>query len=143
NAVNFSSPLLANLDIFNILQKHPINTKRQYGKINLEMRRNDFSNAKRNTRAFDSENDAMTTGEFDFNTYNLTDDALRNHIHKNGDYFYIKTQDRFIKVMYNFTDYQTNIIIVPYADNYFFCSEVADVEENFTYLKYSYSNEYP
>lgn len=141
NAVNFSSPLLANLDIFNILQKHPINTKRQYGKINLEMRRNDYSNEKRNTRAFDSENDAMTTGEFDFNTYNLTDDALRNHISKNGDYFYIKTEDRFIKVMYNFNDYQTNIKVVPYTDDYFFCTEVSDVENNVTYLKETYYKE--
>src|SRR5699024_11630817 len=62
-------------------------------------------------------------------------------IHKNGDYFYIKTQDRFIKVMYNFTNYQTNIKIVPYADYYFCCTEVADVEENVTYLKDRYYKE--
>lgn len=141
NAVNFSSPLLASLDIFNTLQKHPINTIRQYGKINLEMRRNDHSNEKRNPRAFDSENDSMTTGEFDFNTYNLTDDALREHIASNGDYFYVKTEERYIKIMYNFNDYQTNIKVVPYTENYFFCTDVKDVEKDVTYLKETYYRE--
>src|SRR5699024_437451 len=110
-------------------------------KLNFEIKSKDYFIAKRNTHLFDSQNDAMTTGLFDFNKYNLTNDALRNHIHKNGDYFYIKTEDRFIKVMYNFTDYQTNIKIVPYAEKYFFCTEVADVSENVTYLKDRYYKE--
>ncbi|WNM54320.1 hypothetical protein CoNPh17_CDS0124 [Staphylococcus phage S-CoN_Ph17] len=47
--------------------KFAMNTKRQYGNIMLEMRRNEFSNENRNTRAFNTDNDSMTTGEFDFN----------------------------------------------------------------------------
>lgn len=141
NAVNFSSPLLANLNIYNTLQKHQINTKRQYGNINLEMRRNDNSNEKRNTRAFNTGDDAMTTGEFDFNTYNLTDDALRNHIAKNGDYFYIKTTDNYLKISFNVNDYQTNIKVVPYTDDYIFCTDVNNVTEKAMYLKETYYNE--
>lgn len=142
NAVNFSSPLLANLNIFEKLQYHKINTARQYNNIYLEMRRNDNSNEKRNTRAFSSDNDAMTTGEFDFNNYNLADDNLRNHIAKNGNYFHIKMRDYFAKIMYNINDYTTNIKIVPTCDNYTFCTEVSDVKDNARYLKTSkYYNE--
>lgn len=135
NAVNFSSPLLANLNIYNKIERHKINTMHQYDNVLLEMRRNNNSNEKRNTRAFDSDNDAMTTGEFDFNTYNLSDDNLRNHISKNGDYFHIKTEDSYLKVMYNVDDYQVNLKMVPYAENYTFCTEVRDVGKEATYLK--------
>lgn len=141
NAVNFSSPLLANLNIFNKLEKHQINSMRQYGNVLLEMRRNDNSNEKRNTRAFDSDNDAMTTGEFDFNNYNLANDGLRNHISHNGDFFYIKTEDAYIKVMYNVNDYTVNMKVLPYAEQYTFCTEVRDVEDKATYLKENFYKE--
>lgn len=144
NAVNFSSPLLANLNIFEHLQhqsKHAMNTMRQYENILLEMRRNDFSNEKRNTRAFSSDEDSMTTGEFDFNTFNLSDTALRNHISKNGNFFHIKTPTRFIKVMYNVNDYQANFKVVPYAETYEFCTDVHDVEKNAIFLKDSFYKE--
>ena len=72
NAVNFSSPILANLDIFNYLQNHKINTTRQYNNILIELRKNKNVNDKKNLRAFDSSNDAMTTAEFNFNDYQLT-----------------------------------------------------------------------
>lgn len=138
NAVNFSSPLLANLNIYEDLQHHSkfaMNTKRQYDNIMLEMRRNDFSNEERNTRAFNSDNDSMTTGEFDFNTFNLADEPLRKHIAKNGNFFYIKTPVNYIKVMYNVGDYQANIKVVPYTDNYQFCTDVHDVEKDALFLK--------
>lgn len=138
NAVNFSSPLLANLDIYNELQGHKINTVRQYKNVLLEMRRNDYSNEKRNTRAFDTDNDAMTTAEFNFNDYNLSDMPLKKHISKNGDYYHIKTEDSYIKVMFNVNDYQTNIKVVPNCDNYTYCIDVKDVKDNAIYLKESY-----
>lgn len=144
NAVNFSSPLLANLNIYEQLQhhsKHAMNQKRQYNNILLEMRRNEYSNEKRNTRAFNSKEDSMTTGEFDFNTFNLADDGLRKHINKNGNFFYIKTPMNFIKVMYHLGDYQTNIKVVPYSDNYQFCTDVSDVEKNAIFLKDSFYKE--
>ena len=118
-----------------------MNTKRQYGNIMLEMRRNDFSNEERNTRAFNSDNDSMTTGEFDFNTFNLADNALRNHISKNGDFFHIKTPMNYIKVMYNVNDYQANIKVVPYTESYQFCTDVHDVEKNAIFLKETFYKE--
>lgn len=144
NAVNFSSPLLANLNIYEKLQHHSkfaMNSKRQYGNVMLEMRRNDFSNEKRNTRAFNTENDAMTTGEFDFNTFNLADDGLRNHISKNGDFFYIKTPTNYIKVSYNVSDYQANLKVVPYTESYQFCTDVHDVERDALFLKDTFYKE--
>lgn len=135
NAVNFSSPMLANLDIFNILQRHPINTMKQYDNVLLEMRKNENSNETRNTRAFKSDDDAMSTGEFDYNDYNLTDDALRNHIASNGDYFYIKTDFYYLKVSFNIDDMESNIQVVPYTDNYQFCTNVSDVKDGAIYLK--------
>lgn len=71
NAVNFSSPILANLDLFNKLEKHTINTVRKYGNIVLEMNRNDSANKKRNTRAFFTKDDAMTSGQFTINYHNI------------------------------------------------------------------------
>ena len=144
NAVNFSSPMLANLNIYEQLQHHSkyaMNQKRQYGNIMLEMRRNEHSNKHRNTRAFNTENDSMTTGEFDFNTFNLADEGLRNHIAKNGNFFYIKTPYNYIKVMYNLNDYQTNIKVVPFSESYQFCTDVSDVERDVLYLKESYYKE--
>ena len=141
NAVNFSSPLLANLDIFNTLQRHTINTKKQYDNILLEMRKNDNSNETRNTRAFKSDDDAMTTGQFEFNAFNLSDDALKKHIASNGDYYYIKTDFYYIKVMFNVDDLETNIQVVPTAENYQFCTNVADVKSDVRYLKDNFYDE--
>ncbi|QDH84827.1 terminase [Staphylococcus phage SA46-CL1] len=135
NAVNFSSPILSNLNIYNLLQKHKMNTSRLYKNIFLEMRRNDYVNEKRNTRAFNSNEDAMTTGEFDFNEYNLANDSIRSHINQNGDFFYIKTEDKFIKIMYNVSTFIANIIVIPYTKEYEFCTKIKDIDDNVTYLR--------
>lgn len=141
NAVNFSSPILANLDIYEELQTQQINSVKQYDNVIVEMRRNDYSNEQRNTRAFRSDNDAMTTGEFEYNDYNLADDALRQHINRNGDIYYIKTESYYIKVMFNVNDYQTNLKVVPYAEDYVFCTNVRDVKSSTTFLKDTFYKE--
>ncbi|WP_233947143.1 hypothetical protein, partial [Eggerthella lenta] len=71
NPVNFSSPLLPSLNIYNHLQTHEINTIQQYGNILLEMRRNDQRNDGKNIRAFPDPNDSDVTGEFKFSNYRL------------------------------------------------------------------------
>lgn len=71
NPVNFGSPLLPSLNIFDHLQTHPINTIKQYGNVLLEMRRNEARNDGKNTRAFPDANDSDVTGEFQFDTYQL------------------------------------------------------------------------
>lgn len=71
NPVNFNSPLLPALNIYNHLQTHEINTIKAYGNILLEMRRNDKRNDGKNIRAFPDPNDSDVTGEFNFTNYRL------------------------------------------------------------------------
>src|SRR5690606_33098238 len=104
NAVNFDSPILHGLKIFNILEKHPINTAKIYKydfHIMLEINRNENANQRRNTRAFGSENDAMTTAEFETNNYNIATDHDRDHIRKNPRFIYIKLKDNYLKIWFN------------------------------------------
>lgn len=143
NAVNFSSPILANLDIFNYLQKHKINTTRQYNNILIELRKNDNVNNKKNLRAFDSQNDAMTTAQFNFNDYQLTSDNDMQYIQKNSDFFYIKTELGYLKIIFNVNDLRTDIKFVPYVENYQFCTEIDDVKNDVIFLDekyYDYDN---
>lgn len=143
NAVNFSSPILANLDIFNYLQNHKINTVRQYDNILIELRKNDNVNNKKNLRAFDSQNDAMTTAQFDFNDYQLTNSNDMQYIQKNSDFFYIKTDLGYLKIIFNVNDLRTDIKFVPYVENYQFCTEIDDVKSDVIFLDeryYDYDN---
>lgn len=100
NAVNFDSPILAGFDMYEILESHPINTHAKYGKIALEMRRNDKANKKRNLRAFDEEEDAMTTGEFNFNTFMILKYSDKPLIKTRSAYFFIKLEKYCIQVYY-------------------------------------------
>lgn len=134
NAVNFKSPLLANLNIFNKLERHPINTARIYDNIYLEMRRNDNANDVRNTRAFKSENDAMTTAKFKMNNFKIADENLRNNILKHSDRYYIKTDKYYIKVLFNKDNYLSILSVEPTAENYQFCTELNDVKNDVVYL---------
>merc|ERR1712050_238675 len=113
NAVNFSSPILANLDIFNYLQNHKINTTRQYNNILIELRKNKNVNDKKNLRAFDSSNDAMTTAEFNFNDYQLTSPNDMQYIQNNSNFFFIKAEFGYLKIIFNVNDLRTDIKYVP------------------------------
>lgn len=143
NAVNFSSPILANLDIFNYLQNHKINTVRQYDNILIELRKNDNVNNKKNLRAFDSTNDAMTTAQFNFNDYQLTSTNDLKYIQKDSDFFYIKTDLGYLKIIFNVNDLRTDIKFVPYVEDYQFCTEIDDVKSDVIFLDekyYDYDN---
>ncbi|MCS5736650.1 hypothetical protein, partial [Herbiconiux daphne] len=138
NAVNFSSPLLANLNLYNKLETQTINTMQQYGNIMLEMRRNDNANEIRNDRAFSTHEDAMSTGQFKFNSYQLTTDEQRELIKANSREFYIKTRTGYIHVLYNMKNYDTLLSVVPDADSYHFCTEVVDKKKDNVFLKDTY-----
>lgn len=143
NAVNFSSPILANLDIFNYLQNHKINTTRQYNNILIELRKNKNVNDKKNLRAFDSSNDAMTTAEFNFNDYQLTSPNDMQYIQKNSNFFFIKTEFGYLKIIFNVNDLRTDIKYVPYVEDYQFCTQIDDVKKDVIYLDdkyYDYDN---
>lgn len=71
NPVNFESPILPNLKLYNALQNQPINTIQKYQNKILELRRNDNVNETKNMRAFDDEEDANVSGQFNFSKYLL------------------------------------------------------------------------
>src|SRR5699024_11278470 len=67
NAVNFDSPVLHGLKMFNILENHTMNTAKIYKydfNIMLEINRNENANERRNTRAFGSDIDSLKTQKF-------------------------------------------------------------------------------
>lgn len=104
NAVNFESPVLHGLKIFNILENHPMNTAKIYQyefNIMLEINRNENANLIRNTRAFGSENDAMTTAQFESNDFNIATDNDRNQIKKNPRFIYIKLRNDYLRIWFN------------------------------------------
>lgn len=142
NAVNFDSPILHGLKIFNILEKHPINTAKIYKydfHIMLEINRNENANQRRNTRAFGSENDAMTTAEFETNNYNIATDHDRDHIRKNPRFIYIKLKDNYLKIWFNRDTLKTILSIESRIDEpYLYNLQLKDNKEHSTYLNEKY-----
>lgn len=104
NATNFDSPILEGLKIFNILENHPINTAKVYKyafNIMLEMNKNVNANEIRNTRAFDSGEDAMTTGQFEKNDFRIANSNDRNLIKRNPRFINIKLKAEYLKIWFN------------------------------------------
>ena len=117
NAVNFDSPILHGLKIFNILENHPLNTARIYKydfNVMLEINRNENANERRNTRAFGSGDDAMTTARFESNSHNVANDNDRNHVKRNPRVIYVKVKNDFIKIWFN-ADTLTTILSVEHT----------------------------
>lgn len=145
NAVNFDSPILHGLKIFNILENHPMNTARIYKydfNIMLEINRNENANLTRNTRAFGSDDDAMTTGEFETNDFNIATDNDRNEIKKNPRFIYVKLKKDFLKIWFNRDSFKTILSIeATIDDDYHFNLQLKDNRESSTYLNESYFDE--
>lgn len=142
NAVNFDSPILHGLKIFNILEKHPINTSRIYQdnfNIMLEMNRNDNANEQRNTRAFDSKSDAMSTGQFVTNDHNIATDGDRVHIKRNPRTIYVKLRNDFLKIWFNKETMHIILSIESRIDeSYQYNIQLQDNKSNSIYLKDTY-----
>lgn len=142
NAVNFESPILHGLKIFNILERHPINTARVYHydfNVMLEVNRNDNANEQRNTRAFGSDDDAMTTARFDTNDYNVATDNDRDHIKQNPRTFYIKLKSDYLKVWFNADSFMIILSIQSrITEDYSYNLLLKDNKETSTYLSEKY-----
>lgn len=142
NAVNFESPILHGLKIFNILEHHPINTARVYNydfNVMLEVNRNDNANEQRNTRAFGSSDDAMTTACFDTNDYNVATDNDRLHIKQNPRTFYIKLKSDYLKVWFNADSFTVILSIQSrITEEYSYNLLLKDNKETSTYLSEKY-----
>ena len=147
NAVNFNSPILNGLKIFNILEKHPVNTARVYHydfHVMLEMNRNDNANIQRNTRAFASENDSMTTGQFKTNSYLIANDDDKNNVKRNPRTFYIKLKSDYLKVSFNYDTLLTILSItstMPENETYIYNMDLKDNKSTSIYLNENYFDE--
>ena len=138
NAVNFSSPILAGLDgIMNLyakMENHPINSLQVYDFIAYEMRKNESANDTRNLRAFGSQDDSMTTGQFVMNNHNILSSTEQNKILENGYFFHIKVNDSmYIKVIHD--KYMEDILLklTSRSDSYEFCLSPKDMKEEVIY----------
>lgn len=135
NAVNFSSPILAELDLFNKLESHPINTKKVYGNVALEINRNDSANDERNTRAFNSDGDAMTTAQFKVNKHQLETEEDRREVNKNRERIVIKLYEGYLIIDYNRDTYKTILSVEGYTEEpYLYNASLTDNKEDSTYL---------
>src|SRR5690625_1950199 len=139
NAVNFDSPVLHGLNMFNILEKHPMNEAKIYYRdtmpFMLEINRNENANERRNTRAFGSDNDSMTTAQFETNDYNIATDNDRNHIKKNPRFIYIKLKDDYLKIWFNRDTLDVILSIEStITDHYLFNMLLKNINDNNTIL---------
>ena len=145
NAVNFSSPILAGLKMFNILEKHPINTKAIYGNKILENRFNEAVNEKRNTNAFDDdEGDSMLTGQFKVNEYSIANEDDKRRIGKNKNFFFVKLKDEYLKVTYNIDTFECYLSLesfIPFSEPYQFNLLTMDNTNDSTFLKQTFFSE--
>lgn len=146
NAVNFESPILHGLEIFNILERHPLNTMKIYKydfNIALEINRNENTNELRNTRAFGSKNDSMTTAQFQTNDYLIATENDKNHIKINPRTIFIKLKDDYLKIWFNPDDLTTILSIetTMTKDHYDYNQQLKDNTVSSIYLNESYYNE--
>lgn len=145
NAVNFSSPVLAGLKIFKILENHPMGSVKKYKydfNIQLELHRNDSQNEVRNTRAFGSINDPMTTAEFKTNPHHIATENDRLLVKKNPRLFYVKLKSDYLKIWFN-RDTFTTILAVESAipDEYLYNLQLKDNLSTSTFLNERYFSE--
>lgn len=146
NAVNFESPILHGLEIFNILERHPLNTMKIYKydfNIALEINRNENTNELRNTRAFGSKNDSMTTAQFQTNDFLIATENDKNHIKINPRTIFIKLKDDYLKIWFNPDDLTTILSIetTMTKNHYDYNQQLKDNTVSSIYLNESYYNE--
>src|SRR5699024_7368641 len=69
--------------------------------VMLEINRNDNANKQRNTRAFGSDNDAMTTAQFETNDHNIATEYDREYVKRNPRVIYVKLKDNYMKIWFS------------------------------------------
>lgn len=141
NAVNFSSPILAQLNLFNILEKHKINTMRIYGNVALEMNKNDNANNERNLRAFKEHDDSMTHGQFEINNFNIATESDKIRLKRNQFIIKVKLNNEFLLIKFNPDDFTIILSVTSYCSDYDFNLKLKDNKEGSVYLKESYFKE--
>lgn len=141
NAINFDSPLLAQLNLFNKLETQEMNTVKAYDNIVVELRRNEYANTQRNLRAFNESNDPMASGVFKYNKHLIATEESRKHYTSHSHSFYIKLDENYLKVTYNDTDFKILLSVTVNCDEYAYNVNLVDNTDTSTFLKDSYYNE--
>ena len=138
NAVNFSSPILSELKLFNIIENHEINSIHQYNNILLDIRKNQQANDRRNLRAFNMKDDEMTNAQFKINKHNLASEDDRKLLNRNHHQVVVKLSSNYLVIHFNLDE---NIIVLSlngHFDYYDFNIELSDNLESSTYLTDKY-----
>jgi len=132
-----NSPVLEWLDFYSLIEKHKMNTIKQYGNKLIELRQNEQVNKNKNTSIFDVENDSNFTGMFEINHHNLISKELFDKIKSEVCPSVIKLEsDKYI----NFYVWNSNYVIdVTSKGDYQYCLNMEDRKDNVIYL---YPNKY-
>lgn len=148
NAVNFDSPFIAHLKLFNKLETQPINSKRYYNKgkfkVIMEINRNDNVKEKRNSRMFGAEDDPMETAQFKINSTFIIDDDDLQAVKARAKFLYIKTRENMLKVLYNREKgYIVLSVEVDSGQDYDFCTETSDIKKGVRFMnEFFYDDEH-
>lgn len=137
NPINFNSPILEWLDFYSLIEKHKMNTIKQYGNKLIELRQNEQVNKNKNTSIFDVENDSNFTGMFEINHHNLISKELFDKIKSEVCPSIIKLEsDKYI----NFYVWKGNYVIdITSKGDYQYCLNLEDRKDDVIYL---YPNKY-
>lgn len=143
NAVNFDSPILAQLDIFEKLENFKINTTRKFENIIIEMRKNENTNKKRNLRAFANDGDeSMDNAQFNFNRYKLASKKIKKELFMNYDELVIQDKQTFIQVRFNPETMLMILKVIPYSYTPYFTTTLNNQSETCKYLNESYYSQF-
>lgn len=141
NAVNFDSPILAQLDIFEKLENFKINSIRKFDNIIIEMRKNENTNKKRNLRAFANDGDeSMDNAQFNFNRYKLASKGIKKDIMKNFDEFVIQDKQVFIQVRFSPENFKMILKVIPFSYTPYYTTTLNNQSEKCKFLNENYFN---
>ena len=141
NAINFSSPILLGLNLFNKIEKQPLNTVYKYGKVVLEMFKNEQANNDRATDAFDEENNDLANVVFSHNDYLIVSDAERDYLTFYGNKVIVKLKEKYLFIYYNIDRQLYMLSIRGFSKTYDFNMFPKDNTETSIYIKPSYYDE--
>ena len=112
--------------------------------IALEINRNENTNKLRNTRAFGSDDDSMSTGQFEVNDYNIATKADRYQVKKNPRTIYVKLRDNYLKIWFNRDTLDIILSIESFIkedEKYQYCLVLKDKKSDVHYLDETYFDE--
>src|SRR5699024_6991168 len=107
--------------------------------VMLEINRNENANERRNTRAFGSGNDSMTTAQFETNDFNIATDNDRKNTISNPRFIYIKLKNYYLKIWFNRDTLDVILSIESVIEHsYHYNMQLKDNKEQSIFLNHNY-----